>query len=214
MSTTDPRVDAYIAEARPFARPLLEHLRRGFHKGCPKLVETIKWGTPAFEHGGLLGVMSAHKEHVAWALWRGARLDDPEGLLKKVGRTSMTRAKASTKSELPTQKVIADYVRRAAALAAEEGPSPKRSGGAKQPSGKRSTKTRRPPPKTPEDLAVRLAENDDARRFFESLPPSAKRDYVDWITGAKRDATRTKRLNTTIEWLAEGKRRHWKYENC
>jgi hypothetical protein len=203
MPTTDPRIDAYIAKAPEFARPILERVRKGFHKGCPKLVETIKWGSPHFEHEGLLGGMAAFKRHVSFHLWRGKDLEDPEGLFAGVGDTEMCAAKVGSVKETPTQAVLAGYVRRAARFNEALGASK----GAKK-------AARRPAPKMPADLAAALKGNAKARATFEGFPPSAKRDYVEWITGAKREATRAKRLATTLEWLAEGKRRNWRYERC
>ncbi len=198
---TDPRVDAYIAKAAPFARPILEKLRKAFHKGCPAAAETMKWSTPYFEKDGLVGGMAAFKAHVSFTLWKGHDLEDPQGLFAQVGKTNMAAVKVASVNDLPTQAVLCDYIKRAAALnvvGAECKPAAKR----------------KPAPKTPADLAAALKQNAKARKTFEALPPSGKREYVDWITEAKRDATRTKRLETSVLWLSEGKRRNWKYENC
>ena len=64
----------------------------------------------------------------------------------------------------------------------------------------------------PENLAQALAKNINAKNFFDSLAQGYKRDYIVWITTAKQEKTRLKRLNTTIEWLSEGKKKNWKYE--
>jgi uncharacterized protein YdeI (YjbR/CyaY-like superfamily) len=63
----------------------------------------------------------------------------------------------------------------------------------------------------PADLAAALRRNRKARASFEAFSPSHRREYIEWITEAKREETREKRLATTIEWLEEGKPRHWKY---
>jgi uncharacterized protein YdhG (YjbR/CyaY superfamily) len=64
MKNTDPRVDAYIAKAAPFARPILRHLRKLVHEGSPEAEETMKWSMPAFVHRGkILCGMAAFKEH-------------------------------------------------------------------------------------------------------------------------------------------------------
>ncbi|MDA1195011.1 MAG: YdeI/OmpD-associated family protein [Planctomycetota bacterium] len=203
MPTTDPRVDAYLAASAPFARPILERLRKAFHRGCPRLQETIKWGAPAFEADGILGGMSAFKAHVSMGLWRGKELEDPQELFARVGSTEMAGLRLTCLKDLPTQAVLVDYIRRAAALNAARAKDPKK-----------LAKPRRPAPKTPADLAAALAKSPRAKTTFASFPPGAKRDYIVWITGAKQAATRAKRLATTLEWLAEGKRRNWKYESC
>ncbi len=202
MPPADPRVDAYIAKAEPFARPILERIRKSFHKGCPEIVEQIKWKHPSFEHNGIIGGMASHKAHVSLWFHRGAEVDDPDGIFDGMGEKQMAGARAEKLSDLPTQRVLASYVKRAAKL--NEGPSRL----AKKPV------PRKPAPKIPAVVKAALAKNKKARTFYESLPPGAKRDYVEWVTTAKREATRDKRLATMVVWLSEGKRRNWKYENC
>lgn len=202
MPTLDPRIDEYIAAAKPFAQPILKRVRKAFHTGCPDVVETIKWSRPFFEHGGPLGGMGAFKAHVAYGFWRAKEMDDPEQIFTVDGKAQMFNIRAEKAADLPTPRVLASYVRRAAALNGT--PRPK----------KRKPAKSRAAPATPAVLKAALAKNKKAAEFFKSLPPSAKRDYVEWITSAKREATRDKRLATTIEWLSEGKRRNWKYESC
>jgi hypothetical protein len=72
MPTLDPRVDAYLERAAPFARPILECLRRVVHRGCPEVVEDIKWGAPHFMHHGMLCGMAPFKAHVAFGFWNRA----------------------------------------------------------------------------------------------------------------------------------------------
>ena len=209
MGTRDERVDAYIAKAAPFAQPILERIRDDFHKASAKVDEDIKWGCPAFVHQGIVGGMAAFKKHVSYGFWRADELPDPEDLFQGKGGGSLFTAKVAAVKELPTRRTLQAYVKRAVALNAESstGAKPQKKKSAKKKLTKAATT---PPP----DLAAALKRNAKARRTFESFPPSAKRDYVEWITSAKREATREKRLATTLEWLAEGKRRHWKYEKC
>jgi uncharacterized protein YdeI (YjbR/CyaY-like superfamily) len=203
MGERSKEVDAYIAGAPEFARPILTKLRDAFHAGCPKVEERIKWGVPSFEYKGMLGGMSAFKKHVGYGFWKARLLEDPEGLFDRGPRASSMGVRAATLADLPTKKVLVDYVRRARKLNDD---------------GVKETKLTRSKTSTrvavPDDLAKALAKSAKARKTFESFPPSARRDYVNWIEDAKRPATREKRLATTVEWLAEGKRRNWKYENC
>ncbi len=203
MGTKDKRVDAYIKQAAPFARPILERIRDDYHKASGKISEDVKWGVPAFVHQGLVGGMAAFKRHVSFGFWRADELPDPEDLFGGKGGSLFT-AKVSDLKDLPTRTTLRGYVKRAVALNAQAGAraTPKKKG------------ARKPAPKTPPDLAAALEKNARARKTFEDFPPSARRDYVEWITEAKREATRAKRLATTLAWLGEGKRRHWKYENC
>ena len=71
MGKKDPRVDAYIERSAPFAKPILKHLRKIVHRGCPQVEETIKWGMPHFDYKGILCGMAAFKAHCAFHFWKG-----------------------------------------------------------------------------------------------------------------------------------------------
>ena len=203
MPKLDPRVDQYIQKSPEYAQPILTKIRKAFHKGCPNVEETIKWGCPYFVHNGLLGGMASFKKHVSFGFWRSKELDDPENLFETgTGKkASMCNAHIHSSKDLPTQKILVDYVKRAAQL--NQASSPKKK------VAKKKISTR-----VPSDLTAALKTNAKAKKTFDSFAPSHKRDYIEWITEAKRDSTRQKRLETTIQWLSEGKRRHWKYESC
>jgi uncharacterized protein YdeI (YjbR/CyaY-like superfamily) len=193
MGKKDPRVDAYIAKSADFARPILTRLREIVHRGCPEVEETIKWGMPAFEYEGILGGMAAFKAHCAFNLWKGA-------MLGAKNRDAMGQfGRITSLSDLPKDSVLLGYVREAARLNAE--------------GVKVSRKPREPrkPLATPSDLAAALKKNVRAKATFEGFSPSHKREYVEWITEAKTEETRRKRLGTAVEWMAQGKPRMWKY---
>lgn len=201
MAERSPAVDAYIARASPQARPILERIRNAFHAGCPGLEERIKWGVPSFEYRGMLGGMAAFKRHVSFGFWRARRMADPEGLFAGQPRASPMGIRVSSLADLPPRKVLVAYVRQARRLNLE---------GAKQHGPGNARKA--PRVVVPADLAAALAGNPRARRTFDALPPGARRDYVEWLLEAKRPQTRARRRDTAIEWLAQGKRRNWKYE--
>jgi len=192
----DPRVDAYIDEAPAYARPILEKLRATFHKADPAIEEAIKWGTPTFLHDGMVGGMAVFKKHVAFGFWKAAEMKDPEGLFEGHAKKSHFAIKVSTVRELPTLRVLTAYIKEAVKLN-ERGIQP--------------TTKRKPPPKPPADFLAALKSERKALATFEGFSPSAQREYVDWITEAKREPTRVKRIATAVEWLAEGKPRNWKY---
>jgi uncharacterized protein YdeI (YjbR/CyaY-like superfamily) len=78
-------------------------------------------------------------------------------------------------------------------------------------------KTKHAPKPAPEmhpELAAALDKYRTAKENFKAFSPSAQRDYLEWIAEAKQDATRAKRIATAVEWIGEGKKRHWKYEKC
>jgi hypothetical protein len=194
---TSPAVDAYVAKAPDFARPILKRIRAAFHKGCPALEERLKWGMPSFEYKGLMGGMAAFKAHVSWGFWRQKELPDPDRIFGREGMHG--GGKLSAVSQLPTQRIMVKYVK-AAALLNETGPA------------RRALGKPRPPVKVPGSFRRALATNRKARTTFEGFAPSHKREYIEWITEAQQEATRERRISTAIRWLAQGKSRNWKYE--
>jgi len=199
MPAKSPAIDAYIAKAAPFARPILKKLRALFHKACPQISETMKWSFPHFEYQGIVGSMAAFKQHVSVGFWKAALMSDPEGLLKGVGNTSMAAIKVSSLDELPSDGMLLAYIREAVRLNEE---------GVKIQRPKKGTIK---PVEVPDFFIAALKKNKEAKATFEKFSPSHQREYVEWIAEAKQDATRQKRLATAIEWLAEGKPRNWKY---
>ena len=196
--TVDPRIDAYIAKAQPFARPILKHVRERIHAAAPQAEETMKWSSPAFTiDGKILVMMAAFKAHAALNFWRGQEIGDRSpktGAMGQFGRLTSL-------DDLPDDAALEALITQAAKLAATA-PAPR----------KTKHQPKAPPEMNPE-FAAALSANPKAKAVLESFPPSAQRDYLEWNGEAKQDATRQKRIATAVEWLAEGKRRHWKYEN-
>lgn len=200
MPVIDPRIDAYIKKSAPFAQPILHHLRGLVHKVCPDVVETVKWSFPHFEYKGILCSMSAFKQHCSFGFWKATLMKDDEALLKRVGKTDMGYFdKITSLEDLPSDKILAVYIKEAMRLNDEEVKVPVKPKKAASPSV------------APPDLLAALKKNKAAQKTFENFSPSNKKEYIEWITEAKTEATRNKRLETAIEWMAEGKIRHWKY---
>ena len=198
MSQHDPRIDAYIAKQADFARPILEKLRAIVHETCPGCEETLKWSMPTFLYGGaILASMAAFRQHASFGYWK-------HDLVREgVERDGMgSYGKMASLKDMPAKKDLVADIRKAMALNVE---------------GVKVAKKAAAPKAelvAPEDLLAALKKNAKARKTFEAFPPSAKRDYVEWIVEAKREDTRTKRLAQAVEWMAEGKQRNWKYQNC
>jgi uncharacterized protein YdeI (YjbR/CyaY-like superfamily) len=193
-----PRVDAYIAAAAEFARPILEEIRKRVHAACPQVEETIKWGMPNFVHaGGILCGMAAFKQHASFGYWKHALV---MGEAERDGMGSY--GKLASVGDLPPKARMQADLKRAMKLN-EEGVKPER----RKPASK-------PAPEVPGDLAAALDKDKAAKATFDGFPPSCKREYIDWIVEAKREETRAKRVAQAVEWMAAGKRRNWKYENC
>jgi uncharacterized protein YdeI (YjbR/CyaY-like superfamily) len=201
---TDPRIDAYIAKSADFAQPILEHLRALVHQACPQAEETLKWRMPSFMYGGqILCGMAAFKAHCTFGFWHKGmgsvlRADGHEAknAMAAFGRVMSLK-------DLPGEKALIRYIRQAAKLNESDEPA--------RPRPKSKAKAELP---VPDGLAAALRKNKAAAANFKGFSPSCRREYVEWITEAKRDETRQKRIATAVEWLAEGKQRNWKYMNC
>ena len=194
LGKTDPRVDGYIVRAAPFARPILKHLRKIVHAGCPDVEETIKWNSPFFERKGIVCFMAAFKEHCAFGFWKGSLIfgSKHKGAMRHFGRITSI-------DDLPSEKELVGYVRKAAQL---------NEAGAKRSRPQLRTKQKL---SVPADLNAALKKNAKARKTFENFSYSQRKEYVQWITDAKREETRKRRLQTAIQWLAQGKPQNWKY---
>ena len=198
MPTKDPRVDAYIAKAKPFAQPILKQIRQAVHAGCPDVVETIKWSVPAFEYKGPMCGMAAFKAHCLMGFWKGT-------LVKSMPKDRVTQAgggwgRFESADDLPDKKLLIRMVKEAAALN-DAGITVKR-----------VPKAPKPPAKAPADMLAAIKKNKNAAANWAASSPSHQREYIEWITDAKSDETRQRRLATAVEWIAEGKGRNWKYE--
>ena len=195
----DPRINAYIAKAAPFARPILEHVRARVHAAAPEAEEAIKWGAPGFTvDRKILLIMAAFKQHAALNFWRGQEIGDGGPKSGAMGQFG----KLTSVDDLPNDAELDALIRQAAELA-KTAPAPRKI--------KHGPK---PPAELHPEFAAALAASPKAMATLEGFSPSGRREYVDWVAEAKQDATRTKRIATAVEWLSEGKKRHWKYENC
>lgn len=195
-----PQVDAHIEKSAEFAKPILIHIREQVHAACPEVEEALKWGMPAFIYGGqILCGMAAFKQHCSLWFWHSAMKG--AGGAKKIDGSMGQMGRITSLKDLPKAAEFKRLVKQAKTLI-DEGVKSVR------------TKRKKPPVKVPADLATALKKNAKAKSTFEGFSPSHRREYVEWITEAKRPETRAKRLATTLEWLSAGKARHWKYENC
>ena len=191
----EPRIDAYIAKAQPFARPILEKVRERVHAVVPDIEEGMKWSVPTYLRNGkiVLGT-AAFKAHAIVNFWRGQELgfDTQGGAMGQLG-------KLTSVDQLPPN--LDDMIAKAAALS--DTPAPRKP---KHPP--------KPPVEMHPDFAAALAKAPKAKAALDGFSPSAQREYLEWIAEAKQDATRHKRIAQAVEWLSEGKKRNWKYENC
>lgn len=195
-----PDVDAYIAKAEDFAKPILEHLRKVVHEACPDVEEKMRWSFPHFDHRGMMLSMASFKEHCTFNFWKQSIMNDPEKLFGSSGEAMGSFGRIAKKSDLPSNKILKSYIKEAMRLNEEGISVPK-----KKPKAAKKVDV-------PDYFAAELDKYRKAKKTFENFSPSHKREYIEWITEAKRENTRQKRMAQAIEWLSEGKSRNWKYQ--
>jgi len=197
--TLEPRIDAYIAKAPDFAKPILAKIRERVHAAVPEAEEAMKWSAPTFTlNGKILIVMASFKAHAALNFWRGQEIGGGSAKAGAMGQFG----KLTSVDDLPPDDELDRLIREAAALAATA-PAPR--------------KTKHEPKPTPTlhpDFASALEQAPAAKATLDGFPPGAQREYLEWIAEAKQETTRHKRIADAVQWLSEGKRRHWKYANC
>ncbi len=197
MGKRDPRVDAYIAKAEDFAKPILTKLRDAVHATCPDVEEDMKWSFPHFLYKGMLCSMASFKQHAAFGFWKGSLVVGDAGrnaeAMGHLGRITAV-------SDLPPARTLAGYIKKAVSLN-DDGVKVQRAPKRAAPKAVR----------VPADLAAALKKDRKARKTFDAFSRSHQREYIEWLTEAKSDATRARRLSTAIECMAAGKPRNWKY---
>jgi uncharacterized protein YdeI (YjbR/CyaY-like superfamily) len=203
MSTTNIKIDAYINNSADFARPILIHLRKVVHKACPDVQERIKWGMPHFDYkDNMLCSMASFKQHCAFSFWKASLMKDKTLMMNAKRETSMGHlGRITSLKDLPPEKKLISYIKEATKLN-DDGVKLD-----KKPLAAKTTLN------IPKELTFALQSNKKAERTFNEFSYSNKKEYVEWITSAKTDDTRNKRLETAVEWLKEGKVRHWKYKS-
>ena len=203
MLLTDKRIDAYIMNAERFAQPILNHLRELVHIACPGVQETVKWSFPHFEYNGsILCSMASFKKHCAFGFWKASVMKDPHKLFALQERTAMGHlGRIESISDLPSDKILMSYIKEAAKLNKE---------GVKLPSRTKPAAAVKAI-EAPDYMIKALKKNKKAWSNFEAFSPGRKKEYIEWITGAKTEPTRNKRISDMLEWVEEGKIRNWKY---
>lgn len=201
MASKEKKIDDYIKKAQPFAQAILTHLRELVHKACPDVEEKVKWGMPFFDYKGPMCHMASFKQHAVFGFWKAALMKDKELMEMAKSEVAMGHlGKITSLKDLPSNKQLTAYIKEAMKLN-EQGiklpPKPKSAAASVE---------------TPAELTAALKRNRSAKETFDSFSNSHKKEYIEWITEAKTEATREKRLEQAIEMMAEGKSRNWKYQ--
>jgi uncharacterized protein YdeI (YjbR/CyaY-like superfamily) len=200
MEKFDPRIDAYIENSADFAKPILKYLRDLVHLASPNIVEDLKWGMPSFEYKGNVCSMASFKNHCSFGFWKGALLDDPAKILSNKDEAMGQLGRITSLADLPEDRILLEYIRNAVKLNED---------GVKLPPKKANPRAELVVP----DYFVRvLGEHPSAKANFEKFSYSHRKEYIEWITEAKTEETRQKRMAKAIDMLSEGKSRNWKYD--
>jgi uncharacterized protein YdeI (YjbR/CyaY-like superfamily) len=135
--------------------------------------------------------MAAFKAHCLLGFWKGP-------LMKTLPYDSASFGRFESIDDLPSEAAIVRMVKEAKAL---------NDAGVKLP----RTAKAKPALKAPADMLAAIKKNKKAQAAYAAFSPSHRREYIEWITGAKAHETRARRLETAVKWMAEGKSRNWKY---
>jgi len=195
------RIGDYINKSTDFAKPILQHLRELVHSACPQVEETMKWSFPHFDYKGMMCSMASFKQHCAFGFWKASLMSDSAKILARGSEAMGQLGQIKSLADLPPKDVLIAYVKEAARLNDENVKLPARP----KSDAKKDLVV-------PDALADALKENREASETFENFSYSNKKEYIHWITEAKSEETRNKRLATAIEWMNEGKSKNWKYE--
>ena len=201
MGKMEKQIDQYISKSQAFAKPILKHLRELVHKACPEVEEKIKWSFPNFDYKGPYCSMAAFKQHAVFSFWKASLMKDPKLIANAKSETAMGHlGRITSLKDLPSDRVMISYLKEAKKLNDDGVKLPK----------KPVSKTKKEL-KIPDYFNKSLKKNKKALKTFEDFTYSHKKEYVEWVTEAKTEETRNKRMATTVEWLSEGKPRNWKY---
>mgnify|MGYP000850261229 CR=1 FL=1 len=202
MSIRSKEVTDYINKAAAFAQPILKHWRKRVFEASDDIEESLKYGTPHYHYkGDYMLAMAAYSKHCSFTFFKSDFMSD-DRLKQNKQHKPIDRflGKISSLEELPTDKEFDKFLKEAIRLNEQ---------------GLKVPRTKKESPKEldmPDYFTKRLQSNKAALSIFETKSPSFRKSYIQWITDAKTDDTRNKRLDQAMEWIAEGKDRFWKFK--
>lgn len=201
MEKHSVKVDEYIEKSPDFAKPILNYLREIIHEACPDAEEAIKWKFPTFMYKGkIVCSITAFKQYCSLGFWLHQEMKTLQEIETNTEKSSMfSLGKITRLEDLPSQPQLKRAIKEAMELT-DMGVTMKKA----------------PPSRIemeiPDYFQSALDAQPKAKEFFEKASPSFRKEYIAWLTEAKTEATRNKRLEQSLEWIAEGKGRNWKYQ--
>ncbi len=184
--------EAWLATVPEATRDLCAELRDLMLEWVPDLSEAIKWNMLALMGEKQVVLLGGFKRHVTLFFNRGAELDDPSGIFLAGDGVQMRSIQVKSMDDV-NRPALRSLLRAAVALDAAGPPPP-------------APKTKRPPAEPPPELAAALKKNKAAAAGYAKLSPSCQREWISWITQAKREETKARRLEQTVAALALGRK--------
>ena len=195
-----PTFDEYIANCEDFAQPILKHIRKLVHQSCPDVQEAIKWNFPCFVYKGAnMAYTAGFKNHATFGINLAEQMTDSRNVFIRGEKTGMWNfGKLTSIEELPSDEIILEYLHEAILLHDQ---------GVKLHSQKAK-------PTAKFEISEALIEalkKQNMLKQFETFSTYYKNEYAEWISDAKTESTRGKRIAQAIQYISEGKPRNWKY---
>jgi hypothetical protein len=187
------RINLYIAELPDWQRKHLVRVRQLIHSTEERIEEAWRGNAPHFDHQGSLIGMHAFKSCVSIWFHKGASLKDGHGLFKLTEKDAEREVRKYKihEGESINEKAFLDLLKQALKVNAAQ------AGGAETKPTSRALVV-------PSDMEQVLRKDEQAWAQWEGLAASHKREYVEWITDAKQDETRKRRLAKALEMIRDG----------
>ena len=185
--------DAWLGSCPAFSQAICGELRELILRWEPDLTESIKWGSLCFSGYKAVCALGAFQKHVSFVFFRGTELADPAELFYQGEGNTNIRTVRVTSLERLNRPALQRLLHAAVKLDAcvDIPPLPPR---------------KREPWPVPDFFTEALKSQKKAATFFASLAPTYQREYLVWLTTAKREETRAQRLKQTLAALAKGKK--------
>jgi hypothetical protein len=180
-------IDEYISNTAEFAQPVLKKLRKIILKADPAIVEDWKWG-PNYRKNGMICGYAAFKKHVNLVFFKGSLMSDPENILTGGTSNLNTRHVKISSAKDINEKLLSAYIKEAVLI---------------DDSGAKVEKKEQV---IPPDFLKLLNKHKDAKAKFDKLSYTHRKEYINWITEAKKEETCERRLNKAIEMIRENRK--------
>lgn len=179
----------YIEQMPDFAQKICKKLRSIILKADPAIREDWKWG-PNYNCNGMVCGYGGFTQHVKFTFFNGSEMKDPKHIFNHCVNNEFSRSIKYTDVLQIDEKTLTSYIRESIEI--------------NKNGFKRIVKNKTV--ELPEFLEKRIRKNKAAFTFFDNLSYGYKKDYVEWVTTAKREETRDERIEKLIKKCEMGKK--------